>query len=397
MIRAKNIVLGVSGGIAAYKSCEIVSSLVKLGAGVDVIMTANAEHFVTPLTFETLSGRQVVRGMFEERKEFDVRHVSLAKKADILVVAPATADVIAKFARGIADDMLSTVWLAAKCPRMVCPAMNTGMYEDAATAENLAILRERGVLVVEPGTGRLACGDSGKGRMAEPRDIVAAILDAIAPRRDYEGRTLLVTAGATEEKVDAVRYLTNRSSGKMGFAIAEAAAERGADVVLIAGRVEVPLPQGMREIVRVSSTEEMCSEALRLFPGCDAAIMAAAPADYRPEEYSASKIKSETLTLRLVKNPDIAAALGRIKDGRKLVVFSAETDDLIKNARAKLAAKRADLAVANDVTREGAGFGADTNIISIIDAAGSVTDYPVMSKRRLADIILDRLAECYGP
>ena len=369
MIRAKNIVLGVSGGIAAYKSCEIVSSLVKLGAGVDVIMTANAEHFVTPLTFETLSGRQVVRGMFEERKEFDVRHVSLAKKADILVVAPATADVIAKFARGIADDMLSTVWLAAKCPRMVCPAMNTGMYEDAATAENLAILRERGVLVVEPGTGRLACGDSGKGRMAEPRDIVAAILDAVAPRRDYEGRTLLVTAGATEEKVDAVRYLTNRSSGKMGFAIAEAAAERGADVVLIAGRVEVPLPEGMREIVRVSSTEEMCREALRLFPGCDAAIMAAAPADYRPEEYS----------------------------GRKLVVFSAETDDLIKNARAKLAAKRADLAVANDVTREGAGFGADTNIISIIDAAGSVTDYPVMSKRRLADIILDRLAECYGP
>lgn len=397
MIRAKNIVLGVSGGIAAYKSCEIVSSLVKLGAGVDVIMTANAEHFVTPLTFETLSGRQVVRGMFEERKEFDVRHVSLAKKADILVVAPATADVIAKFARGIADDMLSTVWLAAKCPRMVCPAMNTGMYEDAATAENLAILRERGVLVVEPGTGRLACGDSGKGRMAEPRDIVAAILDAIAPRRDYEGRTLLVTAGATEEKVDAVRYLTNRSSGKMGFAIAEAAAERGADVVLIAGRVEVPLPEGMREIVRVSSTEEMCREALRLFPGCDAAIMAAAPADYRPEEYSASKIKSETLTLRLVKNPDIAAALGRIKEGRKLVVFSAETDDLIKNARAKLAAKHADLAVANDVTREGAGFGADTNIISIIDAAGSVTDYPVMSKRRLADIILDRLAECYGP
>ena len=397
MIRAKNIVLGVSGGIAAYKSCEIVSSLVKLGAGVDVIMTANAEHFVTPLTFETLSGRQVVRGMFEERKEFDVRHVSLAKKADILVVAPATADVIAKFARGIADDMLSTVWLAAKCPRMVCPAMNTGMYEDAATAENLAILRERGVLVVEPGTGRLACGDSGKGRMAEPRDIVAAILDAIAPRLDYEGRTLLVTAGATEEKVDAVRYLTNRSSGKMGFAIAEAAAERGADVILIAGRVEVPLPEGMREIVRVSSTEEMCSEALRLFPRCDAAIMAAAPADYRPEEYSASKIKSETLTLRLVKNPDIAAALGRIKDGRKLVVFSAETDELIKNARAKLAAKRADLAVANDVTREGAGFGADTNIISIIDAAGSVTDYPVMSKRRLADIILDRLAECYGP
>lgn len=397
MIRAKNIVLGVSGGIAAYKSCEIVSSLVKLGAGVDVIMTANAEHFVTPLTFETLSGRQVVRGMFEERKEFDVRHVSLAKKADILVVAPATADVIAKFARGIADDMLSTVWLAAKCPRMVCPAMNTGMYEDAATAENLAILRERGVLVVEPGTGRLACGDSGKGRMAEPRDIVAAILDAIAPRRDYEGRTLLVTAGATEEKVDAVRYLTNRSSGKMGFAIAEAAAERGADVVLIAGRVEVPLPEGMREIVRVSSTEEMCREALRLFPRCDAAIMAAAPADYRPEEYSASKIKSETLTLRLVKNPDIAAALGRMKEGRKLVVFSAETDDLIKNARAKLAAKRADLAVANDVTREGAGFGADTNIISIIDDAGSVTDYPVMSKRRLADIILDRLAECYGP
>ena len=396
MIYGKNVVLGVSGGIAAYKSCEIVSSLRKLGANVDVVLTKHAEEFVTPLTFETLSGNAAVRGMFDERKEFDVRHVSLAKKADILLVAPATADVIAKFARGIADDMLSTVWLATRCTRMIAPAMNTAMYEDAATQDNLALLKERGVLVVEPNTGLLACGDTGKGRMAEPSEIIAAVLDVLQPRRDYAGRRLLVTAGATEENIDGVRVITNHSSGKMGFAIAEAAAERGAEVVIVAGRTDIPAPKNAAEVVRVKSTQEMYDAALSLFPSCDGAVMAAAPADYRPKEQYSAKIKSPTLTLEFVKNPDIAAALGAVKGERKLVIFSAETENLLKNARGKLAAKNADLAVANDVTAEGAGFYTDTNIVSIITADGNVTDYPLMTKRALADIILDRLSECYG-
>lgn len=396
MIYGKNVVLGVSGGIAAYKSCEVVSSLRKLGAAVDVVLTKNAEEFVTPLTFETLSGNAVVRGMFDERKEFDVRHVSLAKKADVLLVAPATADVIAKFARGIADDMLSTVWLATKSVRMIAPAMNTAMYEDAATQENLATLRSRGVLIVEPNVGKLACGDVGKGRMAEPAEIVSAVLDVLQPKRDYAGRRLLVTAGATEENIDGVRVITNHSSGKMGFAIAEAAAERGAEVIIVAGRTDVPAPGNAAEVIRVKSTQDMFDAATRIFPSCDAAVMAAAPADYRLKQQYAEKIKSPTLTLEFVKNPDIAAALGAAKGERKLVIFSAETENLLKNARGKLASKNADLAVANDVTVEGAGFYTDTNIASIITADGSVTEYPLMSKRALADIILDRLSECYG-
>lgn len=396
MIYGKNVVLGVSGGIAAYKSCEVVSSLRKLGAAVDVVLTKNAEEFVTPLTFETLSGNAVVRGMFDERKEFDVRHVSLAKKADVLLVAPATADVIAKFARGIADDMLSTVWLATKSVRMIAPAMNTAMYEDAATQENLAMLRSRGVLIVEPNVGKLACGDVGKGRMAEPAEIVSAVLDVLQPKRDYAGRRLLVTAGATEENIDGVRVITNHSSGKMGFAIAEAAAERGAEVIIVAGRTDVPAPGNAAEVIRVKSTQDMFDAATRIFPSCDAAVMAAAPADYRLKQQYAEKIKSPTLTLEFVKNPDIAAALGAAKGERKLVIFSAETENLLKNARGKLASKNADLAVANDVTAEGAGFYTDTNIASIITADGSVTEYPLMSKRALADIILDRLSECYG-
>lgn len=396
MIYGKNVVLGVSGGIAAYKSCEVVSSLRKLGAAVDVVLTKNAEEFVTPLTFETLSGNAVVRGMFDERKEFDVRHVSLAQKADVLLVAPATADVIAKFARGIADDMLSTVWLATKSVRMIAPAMNTAMYEDAATQENLATLRSRGVLIVEPNVGKLACGDVGKGRMAEPAEIVSAVLDVLQPKRDYAGRRLLVTAGATEENIDGVRVITNHSSGKMGFAIAEAAAERGAEVIIVAGRTDVPAPGNAAEVIRVKSTQDMFDAATRIFPFCDAAVMAAAPADYRLKQQYAEKIKSPTLTLEFVKNPDIAAALGAAKGERKLVIFSAETENLLKNARGKLASKNADLAVANDVTAEGAGFYTDTNIASIITADGSVTEYPLMSKRALADIILDRLSECYG-
>lgn len=396
MLYGKNVVLGVSGGIAAYKSCEIVSRFVKLGANVDVIMTEHAEEFVTPLTFETLSNNRVVRGMFEERTEHDVRHVSLAKKADALIVAPATANVIAKFAQGIADDMLSTTWLACKGLKVVAPAMNTAMYEDEATVSNLQILRSRGVVVIEPATGRLACGDTGKGKMAEPADIVGEVQSLLQPVRDFDGKTVLVTSGATEEYIDGVRVITNHSSGKMGCAIARAAAERGAKVVLVHGNMSVPVPENVAKSVAVKSTEEMMKAVLAEVSASDVVIMAAAPADYKVKNTFTQKIKSETLTLEFVKNPDIAAEVGKIKGDRILVIFSAETENLLKNAKGKLAKKNADLAVANDVTREDAGFFVDTNEATIIDRDGNAQEYGVMPKTELADIILSAVAKRYG-
>ena len=396
MLYGKHVILGVSGGIAAYKSCEIVSRLKKLGADVHVIMTRNAEEFVAPLSFETLSDNKVVRGMFEEREEHDVRHVSLAKLADVFVVAPATANVIAKFARGIADDMLSTTWLASDAPKILAPAMNTAMYLDAATQDNIALLKARGVMFVEPDTGRLACGDVGKGKMAEPCNIVERIVDLLRPVRDLENKRVLVTSGATEEYIDGVRVITNHSSGKMGCAIAEAAAERGAEVVLVHGRMSVPVPDGVMKAVRVNTTEEMLAAVKGEFGQADIAILAAAPADYRPKQTYTSKIKSETLTMEFVKNPDIAKEIGAQKGERKLVIFSAETDDLLANAAKKVAAKHADFAVANDVTKEGAGFYSDTNIASLVGANGCVKELGIMTKRELADVILDAVMQNYG-
>lgn len=396
MLYGKHVVLGVSGGIAAYKSCELVSRLKKLGADVHVIMTRNAEEFVAPLSFETLSDNKVVRGMFEEREEHDVRHVALAKLADVFVVAPATANVIAKFARGIADDMLSTTWLASDAPKLVAPAMNTAMYDDEATQDNISLLKERGVMFVEPGVGRLACGDTGRGKMAEPADIAERILEILRPVRDFEGKRVLVTSGATEEYIDGVRVITNHSSGKMGCAIAEAAAERGAEVVLVHGRMSVPVPEGVAKAVRVHTTLEMMDVVLAETEAADVIVMAAAPADYRPKETFTSKLKSETLTMEFVKNPDIAKAVGERKGGRKLVVFSAETDGLIDNAKKKVASKNADLAVANDVTKEGAGFYCDTNIASLVGRNGEVRECGLMTKRELADVILDAVLSGYG-
>lgn len=396
MLYGKHVVLGVSGGIAAYKSCELVSRLKKLGADVHVIMTRNAEEFVAPLSFETLSDNKVVRGMFEEREEHDVRHVSLAKLADVFVVAPATANVIAKFARGIADDMLSTTWLASDAPKLVAPAMNTAMYDDEATQDNISLLKERGVMFVEPGVGRLACGDTGRGKMAEPADIAERIQEILRPVRDFEGKRVLVTSGATEEYIDGVRVITNHSSGKMGCALAEAAAERGAEVVLVHGRMSVPVPEGVAKAVRVHTTLEMMDAVLAETEAADVIVMAAAPADYRPKETFTSKLKSETLTMEFVKNPDIAKAVGERKGGRKLVVFSAETDSLIDNAKKKVASKNADLAVANDVTKEGAGFYCDTNIASLVGRNGEVRECGLMTKRELADVILDAVLSGYG-
>lgn len=396
MLYGKHVVLGVSGGIAAYKSCELVSRLKKLGADVHVIMTRNAEEFVAPLSFETLSDNKVVRGMFEEREEHDVRHVALAKLADVFVVAPATANVIAKFARGIADDMLSTTWLASDAPKLVAPAMNTAMYDDEATQDNIALLKERGVMFVEPGVGRLACGDTGRGKMAEPADIAERIQEILRPVRDFEGKRVLVTSGATEEYIDGVRVITNHSSGKMGCALAEAAAERGAEVVLVHGRMSVPVPEGVAKAVRVHTTLEMMDAVLAETEAADVIVMAAAPADYRPKETFTSKLKSETLTMEFVKNPDIAKAVGERKGGCKLVVFSAETDSLIDNAKKKVASKNADLAVANDVTKEGAGFYCDTNIASLVGRNGEVRECGLMTKRELADVILDAVLSGYG-
>lgn len=396
MLYGKHVVLGVSGGIAAYKSCELVSRLKKLGADVHVIMTRNAEEFVAPLSFETLSDNKVVRGMFEEREEHDVRHVALAKLADVFVVAPATANVIAKFARGIADDMLSTTWLASDAPKLVAPAMNTAMYDDEATQDNISLLKERGVMFVEPGVGRLACGDTGRGKMAEPADIAERIREILRPVRDFEGKRVLVTSGATEEYIDGVRVITNHSSGKMGCALAEAAAERGAEVVLVHGRMSVPVPEGVAKAVRVHTTLEMMDAVLAETEAADVIVMAAAPADYRPKETFTSKLKSETLTMEFVKNPDIAKAVGERKGGRKLVVFSAETDGLIANAKKKVASKNADFAVANDVTKEGAGFYGDTNIASLVGRNGEVRECGLMTKRELADVILDAVLSGYG-
>ncbi|MDE5601827.1 MAG: bifunctional phosphopantothenoylcysteine decarboxylase/phosphopantothenate--cysteine ligase CoaBC [Clostridia bacterium] len=391
MLYGKSVVLGVSGGIACYKACEIVSRLKKLGADVDVIMTQHAREFVTPLTFQTLAKSTVVTDEFEPVKEYDIKHISLAKKADILVVAPATANVIAKFANGIADDMLSTTFLASTAKKLVCPAMNVNMYENEATAENLRILAERGVSICEPTEGLLACGDIGKGRMAEPCDIVKAIVDILTPVQDLDGKTVLVTAGGTEENIDSVRVIANRSSGKMGAAIAEAAMDRGAKVIFVHGNIKVDVPKGVYKSVAVRTTVDMLEACKSEFEEADIAILSAAPADYRPKQAYSGKLKAESLTIEFEKNPDIAATLGEDKNGRKLVIFAAETNDLIENAKAKLLRKNADLVVANDVTMEGAGFDVDTNIATLIGADGKEEYSGKVSKRKLADIIIDRV------
>ncbi|HCH92272.1 MAG TPA: bifunctional phosphopantothenoylcysteine decarboxylase/phosphopantothenate--cysteine ligase CoaBC [Clostridiales bacterium] len=391
MLYGKNVVLGVSGGIAVYKACEIVSRLKKSGANVDVIMTDNAREFVTPLTFQTLAKSAVVTNAFEPVKEFDINHISLAKKADILVVAPATANVIAKFAEGIADDMLTTTYLASNAQKLICPAMNCNMYDDVATQKNMQTLRERGVLFCDSAVGLLACGDVGKGRMAEPCDIVKAIVDYLTPVQDFENKRVLITSGGTEEKIDGVRVIANHSSGKMGKALAEAVADRGGSVVFVYGNVKVDVPKCVEKAIHVTTTQEMLDACNAEFDSCDVAIMAAAPADYKVKNTFSQKVKSDTLTLELVKNPDIAKTLGEKKGERKLVVFSAETENLIENAKGKLKKKHADLVVANDVTVEGAGFDVDTNVATIIDNDGNEFECGKMSKRELADVILDKV------
>ena len=391
ILSGKTIAVCVTGGIAAYKACEIVSSLKKLGADVHVIMTQNAINFVAPLTFETLSGNKVVTKNFDPDREWEVEHVSLAKKCDIFVIAPCTANVIGKLATGIADDFLSTTVMAFTKPVLIAPAMNVNMYNSASYKQNEDTLIRRGFLFVEPESGVLACGDEGKGRLASPHSIVDRIVDILKPRRDYVGKTVLVTLGSTREYIDPVRFITNASSGKMGLSIINAAMERGADVIAICGYVSVQLPKECT-IVRVTTTEEMLDKTAEYAVNADVIIMAAAPSDYKPVYFSHNKIKSGELHEDFIKNPDIAATIGKVKGKRKLVVFAAETQNLVENAKRKLIAKNADMAVANDVTESGAGFDVDTNVATIVTRSGEES-LPMMTKARLADVILDKISD----
>lgn len=383
------VALGVTGGIAAYKACDVVRRLFKLGADVRVILTENAQKFVPALTFQTLSGNPVACGMFDQPQAWDMKHISWAKAADLFIVAPATANLMAKYAAGIADDMLTSTLLATRAPVLIAPAMNRNMWSHPATRRNLETLLARGVRTVGPGSGMLANGDMGDGRMAEPEEIIEAACGILAPRNDFAGKRVLVTAGPTREPIDPVRYLTNHSSGKMGYAIAEAARARGATVTLVSGPVSLPPPEGM-EVVSVSSTQDLYDAVMRLMESQDVIIQAAAPADFRAE-MSPGKIKKnagEPFVLTLQQTPDVAAAVGRARrPGQCIVGFAAETENLIENARRKLETKRADFIVANDVSMEGAGFSGDTNIVTIVTGDEAVS-LPLMTKREVAEAIL---------
>ena len=392
MLTGKRIVVGVTGGIAAYKACDLVSRLKKRGAQVRVVLTEHACQFVQPLSFETLSGNPAYTDSFD--RKYEIGHVALAKWADLLLIAPATANCMAKIACGVADDLLSTTCLAVRCPVLVAPAMNSAMWRNPATQANLALLRSRGVRFVGPEAGHLACGDDDVGRMSEPEQIVKAVEAILNPLRDLEGLNVLVTAGPTVERIDPVRYITNRSTGKMGYALAEAARDRGANVTLVSGPTSLTAPQGV-EFVRIESSAQLCAAVLERGESADVVIQAAAPADFRPKNVSDRKIKKtgESMTLELEATTDIAAELGRRKQpGQILVAFAAETNDVMDNARGKLAKKNADLIVANDVSRSDAGFGVDTNVITLITAE-DVRALEKMSKRAAADAILSRVRE----
>ena len=392
-LTGRKIVLGVTGGIAAYKSAELVSRLRHLGAEVHVIMTRNATEFVSPLTFRTLSANQVVTDTFQAPEYWNIEHVALARLAEVFVIAPATANILAKMAAGIADDMLSTTVLATKAPVLVAPAMNTGMWTAEATRANVKTLRERGISFVGPDSGMLACGDEGAGRMSEPETIADEICSILNRKKDLTGLKVLVTAGATRERIDPVRFITNDSSGKMGFAIAEAARDRGAEVTAVYGSVSAAVPAGIRT-VRVESAQDLYDAMMLEAPKHDVIIQAAAVCDYRVEQQSNTKIKKsegQPLTLTLSENPDVAMAVGKTRDkGQTLVGFAAETDHVQKNAVSKLKKKNLDMIVANDVTAPGAGFNVDTNIAILITKDGSETQ-PLQTKRQLADVILDRI------
>ena len=396
-LTGKTVVLGITGGIAAYKACELCSRLRKAGAETYVIMTKNACQFVAPLSFETLSNHPVVTDTFARPETWEVEHVALAKKADIFVIAPATANIMAKMACGIADDMLSTTVLATKAPVLIAPAMNTGMWDNAATQANAETLKRRGVHFVGPEGGYLACGDTGAGRMSEPEAIFDAICSMLCPVQDMAGLNVLVTAGPTREALDPVRYITNHSSGKMGYAVAEAARKRGADVTLLSGPVQLNAPEGV-QVVDVTSTQDLYDRMMEYCEKQHIIIQAAAPADFTPLSFAEEKIKKDddgNITFIMKQTQDVAQAVGKRKlPGQVLIGFAAETEKVNEHAKKKLAKKNLDMIVANDVTMPGAGFNVDTNIVTFITEDG-MEDMPQLSKADVAEKLLDRALKLY--
>lgn len=394
-LQGKTILLGVTGSIACYKAAELAHLLVKSGAQVRTLMSRNAREFISPLVFETLTAAKCYTDTFDRNFAFDVSHVSLAKSADLFVVAPATANFIAKAAGGIADDMITTTFLASRCPKLIAPAMNSAMWDNAATQQNVATCKRRGIMLAEPAVGQLACGDEGKGRMASPQVLLELAADSVAFGKDLAGRHFLLTAGPTREALDPVRFITNGSTGKMGFALARAAAARGACVTLVTGPVALDDPASpLVRTVRVVSAADMAHQVIRCFEAADAVVMAAAVADYRPASYSSHKIKKTdgTLCLDLERTQDILAYMGEHKRaGQVLCGFSMETDSLIDNAKVKLVSKHLDLIVANDITEEGAGFAVDTNKVTLITRE-ETKHLPLASKDDVAHAILDEIA-----
>ena len=392
MLKGKTVVLGVTGGIAAYKIANLASMLVKQHANVRVIMTQNATNFITPTTFETLTGKKCLVDTFDRNFEFQVEHVSLAKQADIFMIAPATANVIAKVAHGLADDMLTTTFLACRSPKYIVPAMNTQMYENPITQDNLNICRKYGMYVIEPASGYLACGDTGAGKMPEPETLFEYILQELACEKDLAGKKVLVTAGPTREAIDPVRYITNHSTGKMGYAIARAAARRGAEVILVSGPVDLKAPLGVR-LVPVISAKDMFDAVTSVSAEQDAIIKAAAVADYRPAVVGAEKTKKSdgNMNIELERTDDILAWLGaHRREGQVLCGFSMETQNMLENSRAKLAKKNVDMIVANSLRTAGAGFGTDTNLVTVITKDGA-EELELMSKDQVAHELLNRI------
>jgi len=397
MLRGKTVVLGVTGGIAAYKSAALTSLLVKAGAQVQVIMTEHARQFIAPLTFESLTGRRCLTDTFDRNHEYSTEHVELAKEADVVMIAPATANIIAKIAHGMADDMLTTTILACDCPKIVAPAMNTRMYENPVTQDNIRKLEEYGMTIAHPTSGHLACGDIGKGKMLEPEELFQYILMACAFEKDMAGKHVLVTAGATQEALDPVRYITNHSSGKMGYSLAKISALRGAEVVLVSGHTALAAPL-FAERVSVTSAEDMFRAVTERSEWADIIIKAAAVADYRPAAVSSEKIKKsdDQMSIGLERTQDILGYLGAHKrDGQFLCGFAMETQDLLENASQKLKKKNADMIVANNLKVTGAGFAGDTNVVTLITENGA-EEQELMSKDEVAGVILDKIMEKIG-
>lgn len=389
----KNIVVGVSGGIAAYKACDVVSKLKKQGFKIDVIMTKNAQEFVSPLTFQTLSNQKVVTDMFETPSDWNVEHIELAKKADVFVIVPATANIIGKIANGIADDMLTTTIMATEAKKVIVPAMNTKMYHNPFVQENILKLKKHGYYFIEPVSGLLACGDTGKGKMEEPTVIVEELCLIANQTKEMAGCKVTVTAGATTEDIDPVRYLTNRSTGKMGYAIAEQAILKGATVVLISGKTNLKPPRGLSKFIEVRSAEEMYQEVKREFFDTDILIKAAAVADFTPKVVAKNKIKKqdENLVIDLKRTKDIAFEMGQLKKSNQVMVgFAAETESVLEHAVQKLKKKNLDFIVSNDLTKSGAGFGTDTNIVNFLLPDGEIEKYDLMKKKEVADRILEK-------